>query len=101
MAAVQTVEHLIEKQQLWPGRQRTCQEHKAALAVRETEEAPVRQRFDAKALQEPRYFPAIRIAQGIQRNVGPIQTSANHLLDAVIPAIALVFVLPLRAEVGD
>src|SRR5215469_17487004 len=62
---------------------------------------PSSQRLYAQPPQNRGDPPAIRVAGGMKRDVGAVDTRCHDLIDGVIPALAGVFVLTFRPDVSD
>src|SRR6185437_3245337 len=83
------------------GSERAREQCQPALAVGKREKAPARQRLYPQPPQNRGNAPAVRLAGGVEQNVGPVDTGCHHLFDGVVPAVARVFVLTLRPDVSD
>src|SRR5581483_5648150 len=98
---VETIQQFVQQQQLRARGQSPRQQYQPSLPIREREKASRHELRDGQPAQQGPDPASIGRIERAQRNVSAIQAGADHLLDGMIPTVALVLVLPLRPEIAD
>src|ERR1700722_12508209 len=98
---IEAAEQFIEQQQFRSPGERTRQQDQAALPIRQRQETTARERSDAQLRKHARATGSILGTERRERNIGAMQAGRDDLLDAKIPVVMLVAILPLRPQVGD
>ena len=98
---IETVEHFIEQQHACIARECASDQRQPALAVRQRQHVSSSQARQTESLQHAGHALPLR-ARGLrQRNVFVEQAGRHDLRDREVPAVAHIFVLALRADIGD
>ncbi len=100
MTVVETVEHLVEQQQSRSQSQRPGHQRQPSLAVRDLQHAGRGDVGEREARQQTVYPAPPGCGGNLQREVGARQSRCHDLLERVVPAVACVLVLRLRADIG-
>src|SRR5579883_713840 len=98
---VESIQQLVEKQQLRPGSKRPRQQSEPPLTVGKSEKAAPSQRLDPQPPQDRAHAPAIGIARRVKWNVCAVDARGDDLLDRMVPPVARILVLALRSDVSD
>jgi hypothetical protein len=98
---IEAVEDLVEQQHASVARECAGDEREATLAVRQREHVSSPQAHQTESLQHTSHTLALRTRRLGQRNVFVEETGGHDLRDGQVPAVAHIFILALRPDVGD